>query len=382
MILALISTLFYSNLVRQNYNALGWIFFPIGLYGLLTGQWFLVAGSWLAASFGSFTVVFLGCLFSLIFTVSTWSLDPIVACVPAVLKLVTHFWPSVIHRDLDWVLLGVSKALGLVDVKAKYRRVQTKKINQRQVYLLLTYVQFFVAAYVMGGKISLYFGIGIFLFLVNLMLFRFADDTSMQLLLFSLAITLTIIISNPFLLIFYWLLISPLPHFLSFPSNKDVYDIVPPAPLFNIRPLMDGMKKFLSPLQEGQRILMAFNNPQGIYENLFDGQRVLLELPCYVSAVKGVHYMPDWWAVFEINYEGAPDFWGRDLLAAIQNVKQWKADYLVVYQEEGEMTLDPKWMDAGFRLAGEFVWSEYMKESREFYQGPLPNWWLLEIPEA
>lgn len=378
--LALISTLFYSNLARQNYNVLGWMFFPIGLYGLITGQWVLAGGAWLAASFGSFTVVVLGGMISLVFGILNWSPYTIIAVIPAALKLGAHFWPSFVHHDFDWVITGVSKAIGLVDGKAKYRRAQTKKINLRQMYLLLTYIQFLLAAYLFGGKIAIYFLAGVLVFLVNLMMFRFADEQSMHMLIFSLATALTIEISKPLLLVFYWILVSPLPHFLAFPSSKNVYDIVPPTPLFNIQPFMNGMKDFLSPVKDGQRVLMAFDNPAGVYEHIFDGQRVLLELPCYVSTMRGIHYLPDWWAVFEVNYEGAPDFWGRDVSSALHNVQQWKADYLVIYQEESGTDLDPKWTDAGFRPVGKFAWPDYMKGLQDSYSGPLPDWWLLEIP--
>ncbi|RQW77684.1 MAG: hypothetical protein EHM14_13795 [Methanothrix sp.] len=380
--LALISTLFYSNLARQNYNVLGWMFFPIALYGLMTEQWLIAGAAWLAASFGSFSVVVVGGLLSLFLAIFNWTVYPVIAILPASLKLAAHFWPSLIHRDFSWVILGVARAIGLVERRVKYKRTSFKKMNFRRIYLLLTYIQFLVAAYILGGKESFIFLTGILIFLINSVLFRFADEQTMAMLMFSLGTALAIKISHPSMLVFYWILISPAPRLLAFPARKDVYDMVPALAPFNIRPFMDGMEKFLSPVQEGQRILMAFNDPSDLYEKVFDGQRLLLELACYTSTVRGIHYMPDWWAVFELNYVGAPDFWGQDVSTVLQNIKRWKADYLVIYQLESGTALDSKWKNAGFRPVNKFAWSDYAEELQNCSNGLLPDWWLLEIPKV
>jgi len=379
--LALISPLFYSNLVRQNYNILGWIFFPLGLYGLMTQQWVLAGGAWLAASFGSVTVVVLGGIFSLVFSVSSWTVYPLFAIIPAGIKLATHFWPLMYQGELKRVVQSVIKAIGLIEGKAKYKRKASKKINLQRIYLLITYFQFLVATYLLSGKISLIFLIGILIYLINSILFRFADEQSMYMLMFSLGTALAITISQPALLVFYWILISPAPRFLAFPSYKDVYDVVPPISPFNIRPFLEGMEEFLSPVQRGQRVLMAFDDPDGVYEKIFDGQRLLLELPSYVSTTRSIHYMPDWWGVFELNYEGAPDFWGRDVPSVLQNIKQWETDFVVVYQEERGTELDPQWRNAGFRPVSKFAWSDYAEEFQNGFTGSLPDWWLLKVPK-
>src|SRR5437773_1172022 len=92
--LAVISTTFYgSTFGGQNYNVLGWAFFPIGIYGLMTGQWILAGAAWLAASFGSPTVVVLGGGLSLLVAVMDGTSLPLLALGPAALKLSTHLVP-------------------------------------------------------------------------------------------------------------------------------------------------------------------------------------------------------------------------------------------------------------------------------------------------
>ena len=92
--------------------------------------------------------------------------------------------------------------------------------------------------------------------------------------------------------------------------------------------------------------------------------------------------MPDWWAVYKLNYEGAPDFWGRDLASVQENLEYWKADYLIVYQESGT-ELSPQWEKVGFEALNSFSWADYDEELRgeKPYSGSTPDWWLLRNPK-
>ena len=38
-----ISTTFYYSIIQQNYNIVGWIFFPMALFGLITGNWIIAS---------------------------------------------------------------------------------------------------------------------------------------------------------------------------------------------------------------------------------------------------------------------------------------------------------------------------------------------------
>jgi hypothetical protein len=142
------------------------------------------------------------------------------------------------------------------------------------------------------------------------------------------------------------------------------------------------MEKFLCPVSKGQRILMIFDDPKGVREKVFDGYRILLELPHYVAAKNEVHFMPDWWGLSELNYEGAPDFWGRDVASVLKNADYWQADFVIIYQEAGT-ELASKWQEVGFEVKGRFSWSDYAEDLRgnNPYPGLTPNWWLLRKPE-
>ena len=91
LFLATISTTFYVNtFALQNYNVLGWIFFPLGLYGIFAKSWVIAAVGWLFASFGSCTVAFIAGIISVVTAVMTLDLAPIFAFIPACLILLAH----------------------------------------------------------------------------------------------------------------------------------------------------------------------------------------------------------------------------------------------------------------------------------------------------
>jgi len=377
--LALISTMFYGNLALQNYNVFSWAFFPMGVYGLMMGNWMIAGLAMVAASLGGITVVFLGCIFSIVAAAIHRSFFPILAMIPAYLLLAPRFSALLIRGDLLRVVLQVARLIGLTGQKAKYRRVGFGRIGLSTAYFLFLYLQFAIASYFLTGKVPLFFLSGVFIFVVNSTLSRFADEQSMYMVMFTLGTATAILDFDIRLLPSYWLLVSPLPRWI-FPMEDGILDIVPLLAPYNIRPLLDGMEEFLMPVRKRQRVLMAFNDPGGVYQNIFDGQRVLLELPLYVSALREIHYLPDWAAVAEINHEGAPDFWGREVDVVMENIKKWRADYVVIYQNGGS-DLEPKWRRAGFRPLRKFSWSDYADNLRGILPADqLPDWWLMEVP--
>ena len=377
--LTLISTTFYVNLSLQNYNVVGWIFFPLAIFGLMTGNWVVACVAWLGAQLGGITIVFLGTILSIIACFLNGSLMPAIAILPAGLILLSHFWPSFKHRDFFEITSSIAKAIGLSDQKAKYRRINSKKFGLRQVYFLLLYCQFALVFFLLYRDLPWFFIAGMLIFLINTSWFRFADEQSIFMLLFSLGVSITIFRFHPLLVISFWLLASPLPRLIGFPMKKRFIDSLPTLAPFNIRPLTQDLNAFLEPVQKGQRVLMAIDDPNNIYENIFDGQRVLLELPLYIAATKEIHFMPDWWGVFELNYEGAAHFWGREVDEVLTKAEEWRADFVVVYQNAGT-ALDAKWQKAGFEVLSKFYWSNYLELfGKSVGCHPVPNWWLLKV---
>lgn len=138
------------------------------------------------------------------------------------------------------------------------------------------------------------------------------------------------------------------------------------------------MSTFLE-VPTGLRVLFAFEDPGDDYAKIFDGYRLLMELPLLVASEKGVHLMPDWYAVTETNYPDAPSFWGREPWRVRENMARWNADRVIVYQDAGT-ELDPAW-SSDYKVIATFDWGEWttvLGSARLWATECAPKWWLLE----
>jgi hypothetical protein len=377
MTITLISTTFYANTFSmQHYNALGWLFCPIGIYGLYSQNWELAGLGWLLTSFGSFTVVFLGGILSLSEAIIESDSAPALAFLPAAFKMLTHFWPNYSQKNAKQTFLEIGKLIGFFHRNVKYNRRKSWLLSLGKAYHALIYIQFCIAATVGGFETSLLWtGLGIFY--INSTRFRFADDQSPQMLILGLATALMIKSESIWLLPFYWILVSPIPCLADFPFKK-VLDVVPQLYPFPIKPFLTKMEDFLKPIQKQQKIILAFYNPQNQYNNIFDGLKTLVEPLRYVATQKEITLIPTQEAIIGLNYEGAPDCWGREINEVSKNAIQWKANYVLIYQEESTI-LEKKWIEAGFQVIKEMDWKSFEELNAELLF-PKPKWWLLKIP--
>lgn len=380
----LISTLFYMTAFKsQNYNMMGWMFFPIVVFGIITNN-FLIAGvAVFLASFGSFTVVFICGLLLLAISILSLSLEPLFAILPAGFKLLTHFYPFVKSKGSGKIIGNLIKAIGLSRKGAKYKRTtKGKTLGIPELYYLLLTVQYVLFYYWLKEELPLLIIIGIIIFLLNSIVMRFADRESSYVMLMTLCITYAIATEDHWLLPSLWLVLSPLPLLIGFDYDKRILDIVPSYRPFSIQPYLLKMESFLSSVKENERILMAFDDPKNVYENIYSGYRQLVELPSYAASTKNIHFMPEWWSIFELNYVNAPNIWGREVNEVITNMKYWKAQYVIIYQDT-EKELDAKWESGGFKQVAYFDWTEFSADFEHHKRIDLNNlgWWLLSCEE-
>ena len=378
--LTLISTFFYSHTFScQNYNILGWMFLPIVLYGWIQGNWILAALACLGASLGSITVVFSACLLSIAYSLEKLSFFPFLTIFPAGIKILLHLWPCLSKDSIIQTMSNISKAIGFTNKKAKYTRNKTMGFVVSRTYRFVIYIQFVMVLFSITGKFPTLLIASFLLWVINSKYLRFADDQSMDILIVTVSASLLLASSNEsiWLIVSYWLLVSPLPLLSGYYGFKQLV-IVPELAPVNILPILNEIQIFLSPVEKGSRILMAFEDPKNQYEELFDGYRSLIDIPKYVASEKGVHLLPHWWEVFEVNYDGAPDFWGRDVESVQRQMIYWKTDYVIVYQKS-KTALEKKWADAGFKELTHISWNKF----NTFFKGdfpfsePVPDWWLL-----
>ena len=384
----LISTLFYMTTFKsQNYNMMGWVFFPMVIYGITTNNFLIAGAGAFLASFGSFTVVFICGLLMLAIAIKSLSIIPLLAILPAGIKLLTHFHPFLKSENSGKIIGNLIKAIGLSRKGAKYKRIKKgKTLGIPELYYLLLTVQYVLFYYWLKEEIPVLIIIGIGIYLVNSMVMRFADRESCYLMLMTLCISYAISADNHYILPSLWLVLSPLPLLIGFEYDKRILDVVPAYQPFSIQQHLLKMETFLSTVNENERVFMAFDNPKDVYEDIYSGYRQLVELPSYVATTKNVHFMPEWWGVFELNYENAPNIWGREVNEVVANLKYWKAQYVVVYQDN-EKELDSKWESAGFKQVAHFDWTEFSADFEHHKRIDLNNlgWWLLsynEIPQS
>lgn len=381
LLLTFISTTFYANTFRQqNYNVVGWAFFPLFLYFLYNGYWMGAAGALFLVSFGSFTLVVVSGFYGLAMSIYFMSIFPLIALIPSILKIALHFYPVFRSGKGAEILKNVLKAIGTTPGKARYVRKAEAKINLKLIYFLSIYGQFFVFLYLVNDQIPILLTVAIAVFLINSIISRFADEQTMYMLLLTSAIPELIVRENFFLLISFWLVASPLPGFLGFDVFKKSIDKVVALKPFNIKPYFDAFGKFFNDIPQDQKVLFAWSDPGNQYEKVFDGYRRIYEVALYVATTKKIHFTPDWWTVFELNYEGAPDFWGRSVEEVKSKLDEWNSNFVVIYQEQNPQ-IDPKWEANGFKVLSELNWEMFSVDFAPYDKINVEGlrWWLLEF---
>ena len=161
-----------------------------------------------------------------------------------------------------------------------------------------------------------------------------------------------------------------------------VFDRVPALQLFDVQPFLEGMEKFLAPVKQGEKIFMAFSDPDKDYYRIMDGQRTLFELPKYIASTKDCFLFPDLFAVFDSNEEGKEFFWGRDIEKVKKHMSELDSRFVIVYTEERN-SLEADWQEE-FEQLGVFDWFEWAEKwfkDEEIHHGKLVTWYLLKRRE-
>ncbi|HUP05569.1 MAG TPA: hypothetical protein VMU47_00345 [Caldimonas sp.] len=377
------STAYAMAYTRQNYNILGWLWLPLVLSALLGGEWGVAAAAALAASFASITVVFVLVPIVLVLSVLQASGAPLAALVPALAKLALHLEPLVRQRSSTSSFGAMARIIGASSRGVQYRRT-SMGLRPFTVYFLLVYAVACALLHVDHGLPWLPLT-ALALFAINQIRLRFADEQSL-ILLFVSAVAADVLSAPPSMLGFAALLVAanPLPVFLSLCDFEADRTLVRPrtfAP-FDHEPLRIGIEAFLAPVPPGATVLFAFEDPQGVYERVFDGQRSLLELPLFVAATRGVHLFPDWHAIAETNRVGAPSWWGRSPDDVMRHAADVRASHAIVYTDSGE-PIPAAWAERGFTVCATFDWATCRAELRGdalWRRDRPPCWWLMSVP--
>lgn len=119
------------------------------------------------------------------------------------------------------------------------------------------------------------------------------------------------------------------------------------------------MRHFFEPVAAGKRILFLFDDPNGKYDNIFDGYRIILEPALFIATEQRIHLMPDWYCIFDYNYEGAETWWGRDPETGKRQMKAWDADYVMIYTLPDQLEETRReWTAHGFHEISALSWGD------------------------
>jgi hypothetical protein len=392
LFLTLFSSSFFANtFVTQNYNALGWLFFPLGLWGMLHGYYPITALAWLAASFGSITVVFIAGILSLSYAVYTNDFWIMIVILPAGFKILLHFYWSLskIQSKIDdkptgikAMIVNVLKVIGAISTDVKYKRRALKGMQITPLYLLILYLQFGISLYWLVDDLNLLWWTAVVMFVINSFYIRFSDNQSMNMMILSIA-TITVLMKQDILILLsFWLVISPIPLFLEGKSEGSMLNAVKPLKPYNIKVIIDKVEIFLKKIEIDSRVLCAFNNPMGEYEKIFDGYRSLYEVPRYIASKNNFLLFPDWWAIMENNYEGAQEFWGRDADSINKNIKAYNATHVLIYTDNEMNEVEVLSRIDACKVSELDLKSYFNRKGERLYFGAnkdIPKWILLKV---
>ena len=385
--IAVFFTLFFSTtayamaFARQNYQMLGWMWLPLALFFTHTEQPILASLAWFAAGLSGITPVFFSIPIVFTLAVVSGNLALPLILIPALTYTVMRFLPLLRNGDGKRALNNIAKLIGATQSNLRYHRGM-QRVGLLTLYFTALYL---CAALLMSfslGAIAVLPLLGALLFFVNQRFVRVADEQSLIVIASTLFVFSAIQAQPGWLtLVALWLAVNPIGWLLSIQNlGKDGGDgrILVNAP-FDHTELEAGVREFLAQAAPGDRVYFSFDDPKGQYANIFDGYRVIHELPLQIASSKEVHLFPDWWAVAETNYEDAPKCWGRSVHEVIENCDRWQADFAIIYQESGK-DLDEQWT-AGFHCVSEFDWADYLHLLRGASlwskDKPTPKWFLL-----
>lgn len=384
--LSVISTTFYvDGLVKQKYHAFGWAFFPLVLYGLISEKLIIAIIGALLVSFGSTSIVALVFIPHIMLFLYTQDSSYLLALFPVSLKLISHFyWLLREKKDYGELILAIVKGLGFTQSRVKNIYKRNKRMCIGDIYYLFFSGGYIVGLWYLEDSKLLYLAVSMPVLLLINRFFRFADAQNIHLFLLSMATSITLASQSIFMLVLHWFLVAP-PLFLTGgvpyrPLNRDEFINVPVLRPFNVKILLDGMRIFLQVVKSGEKVLFAFKRPTSRH-NIFDGYRVLLEIPLYVASEKEICLFPDWYMIRNNNTENAIEFWGREIEQVIENCAKFHANYVIVYTNEQEM-LGIEWQEAGFTIVEKLQWRDYRSAIGEanFFRNGCPIWWLLKTP--
>jgi hypothetical protein len=361
----------YFIFVAQNYNAIGWSIVPLYIYFINTYEHLMASVALLAISFLSFTAAVCLIFISIGFSLEQNSWLPILYSIPCIIKILTHILPNLLNNNFISIK-KVASAIGFNNKTSKYK-YNKSKFN---LILFFIYILIILNFYYLHNKIYYSLISILILFIFNFKIARFADNQTFDCL-FVICLT-SLYLTKIELPAYDLLLLVLLSNSLMFVVKNETFC---KNAIFD-NSLSMHLSSFLSKVPSCSKIFCTYRDPQGVYDDCFEGQRFLLDYLTLEGFKKETLVFPDYSALFDHNKEDSISLWAN---CPVENLKQlnfFKADYTICYQER-ETLLNPKWTELGFKELAIFDWHEFVTQNYDINQWwyGTPKWFLLEKPK-
>lgn len=337
LVLALSSFTFAMAFSKQNYQILGWMWVPTTIFFLENGLYVQATLTALGMSLFALTPVILLTPLIVVYSLNEWSLAPLIAVSPGIAVVIAKYL-GVGSGVFSWrERLEISKLIGFTRSSVKYKRTSMRLDK----ILILVGVIFSISIsliWLASGTPPLLLLTALGLTITNQILIRFADHQSMWMLLATTLMIDSMRSPSWLVLIGVWLALNFPPRLLALPTvskGKFACDVKALAPI-DVRPALSQIDAFLSPLPPRSRVLMAFRDPGGVYENLFDGFRNAIEILIYAANRRDILLVPQWWTIEEINSPESPGIWIDTPEDIRPQTEFWNCDAILILRTDSE----------------------------------------------
>lgn len=366
----------YNNLVSQNYNYAAWIFLPLLYYSFVSSNIYLFAlSAFLIAglSLSAWVAVILT-LGAFLFINFNWSYFLVLLSSSVV--IIIQIIPLLLSSERNEILDKIKAAIGLKKTNVKYVRTKLKEAKPRMIKAFVVLPHILICGFLIysGHSLALLYIFTSLLILANFFAFRFLDDQSCYTLWLSLLPCIVYFDPSWILLLLIYLAINPLPIILNL--KADNYLKLPKLQTLNSKKLYNAFDKFFERVPKDNRVFIAFDDPGRDYEKVFNGMRVLIELPHFVATRREIHLFPEWWSVFELNYPESESVWANSVSELNKMCEKWNANYYIVnsksqvYNEMDNIEED---------CIAKLNWADYeeLVQDKRLQKTNLPKWYLM-----
>lgn len=342
----LFCTLNYGNTFAcQNYSPLSYIFFPFFIYLFLNEYYFFCSFVLLiifsfSLSIFIFSIIFLY-LYPIFFNNLYLYLEFYKILFFPTIGVLIRLYPffnlnffSAIHKILNFT--GFLKKSGVRGGQFATRPDVNIK-NKTTIYFLFLYSLFILGFYLINNQSVPYFSfVGLVIFIINQIIFRFSDYENIITLFASLAfIDIAINDSHYLNLIIFFLISNPLPYLVRigdkknrFYSYKNISTFLPHN-ILNIEKKMDNL---FSKINRKSRILFLFDKPKlQSNKNEFNGLLRLISLPVYCANKKEIMVFPNEHTKFIRPNFISQNIWCDDKRKIDLMLKYYRCRYLMFF---------------------------------------------------